>query len=108
LVRLALNTSGCPLETTVIPMPVSRGGEMLLRVRASGIDPVDTWSAPAPDRRPSRHNRSQVGLEGAEAILTLRAVIANGDFEDYWRYHLTQEHQRLYPGTAQGQYTLST
>lgn len=48
------------------------------------------------------------GLEGAEAILTRRAVIANGDFEDYWRYHLTQEHQRLYPDTAQGQYTLST
>jgi hypothetical protein len=25
------------------------------------------------------------GLDGAEAILTLRAVIANGDFEQYWR-----------------------
>jgi hypothetical protein len=47
------------------------------------------------------------GLPGAEAILTLRAVIANGDFDDYWRYHLAQEHQRLYPGTTQGQYTLS-
>ena len=47
------------------------------------------------------------GLQGAEAILTLRAVIANGDFDHYWRYHLAQEHQRLYPGTEQGQYTLS-
>jgi hypothetical protein len=28
------------------------------------------------------------GLEGAEAILKLRAVIASGDFEDYWRFHL--------------------
>ena len=37
------------------------------------------------------------GLDGAEAILTLRALISNGDFDDYWRYHLTQEHQRLYP-----------
>ena len=46
------------------------------------------------------------GLQGAEAILTLRAVISNGDFDDYWRYHLAREHQRLYPGTAQGQYTL--
>jgi hypothetical protein len=46
------------------------------------------------------------GLEGAEAVLTLRAVIANGDFDEYWRFHLTREHQRLYPGTAQGQYTL--
>ena len=25
------------------------------------------------------------GLEGAEAILKLRALIATGDFEDYWR-----------------------
>ena len=43
------------------------------------------------------------GLDGAEAILTLRAVISNGDFDDYWCYHLAQEHQRLYPGTTQGQ-----
>ena len=47
------------------------------------------------------------GLDGAEAILTLRAVLSNGDFDDYWRYHLTQEHQRLYPGTTQGQCSLS-
>lgn len=46
------------------------------------------------------------GLDGAEAILTLRAVISNGDFEEYWRFHLAREHQRLYPGTAQGEYTL--
>lgn len=46
------------------------------------------------------------GLDGAEAILTLRAVIANGDFEEYWRFHLACEHQRLYPGTSQGQYAL--
>jgi hypothetical protein len=41
------------------------------------------------------------GLDGAEVILTLRALISNGDFDQYWRYHLTQEHQRLYPGTTQ-------
>ncbi|MGH3225737.1 MAG: ISKra4 family transposase [Streptosporangiaceae bacterium] len=46
------------------------------------------------------------GLQGAEAVLTLRAVISNGDFDEYWRYHLAREHQRLYPGTAQGQYAL--
>ena len=34
------------------------------------------------------------GLEGAEAILKLRAIRSNGDFDDYWRYHLTQERQR--------------
>jgi hypothetical protein len=46
------------------------------------------------------------GPDGAEAILTLRAVISNGDFEEYWRFHLASEHQRLYPGTSQGQYAL--
>jgi hypothetical protein len=46
------------------------------------------------------------GLDGAEAVLTLRAVISNGDFEEYWRFHLACEHQRLYPGINQGQYTL--
>src|SRR6266496_2844210 len=30
------------------------------------------------------------GLHGAEAILKLRAVRANGDFDDYWTYHLAQ------------------
>ena len=30
-------------------------------------------------------------------------MISNGDFDDYWGYHLAQEHQRLYPGTTQGQ-----
>jgi hypothetical protein len=36
------------------------------------------------------------GLEGAEAILKLRAVIANGDFDRYWRYHLRGEHERVH------------
>jgi hypothetical protein len=46
------------------------------------------------------------GLDGAEAVLTLRAVISNGDFEKYWRSHLAREHQRLYHGTRQGRYAL--
>ncbi|MBS2545310.1 ISKra4 family transposase [Catenulispora sp. NL8] len=33
-------------------------------------------------------------LEGAEAVLKLRALLANHDFEVYWTYHLRQEHQR--------------
>ena len=36
------------------------------------------------------------GLEGAEAILKLRALIANGDFEEYWRFHLRREHERIH------------
>jgi hypothetical protein len=31
------------------------------------------------------------GLAGAEAILKLRALQANGDFDQYWNYHLAQE-----------------
>jgi hypothetical protein len=34
------------------------------------------------------------GLAGAEAILRLRALITCEDFEAYWRFHLTREHDR--------------
>ena len=33
-------------------------------------------------------------LAGAEAVLILRALLANGDFDRYWTCHLGQEHQR--------------
>jgi hypothetical protein len=36
------------------------------------------------------------GLEGAEAILKLRALTVSGDFEAYWRYHLRREHERIH------------
>jgi hypothetical protein len=36
----------------------------------------------------------------------MRAPISNGDFEEYWRFHLACEHRRLYPGINQGQYML--
>jgi hypothetical protein len=36
------------------------------------------------------------GLDGAEAILRLRALITNGDFDTYWHHHLTREHQRTH------------
>ena len=34
---------------------------------------------------------SRWGIDGAEAILRLRAVIDNGDFEAYWAFHLRRE-----------------
>jgi len=34
------------------------------------------------------------GLEGAQAMLWLRAITASGDTAAYWDYHITQEHQR--------------
>ena len=36
------------------------------------------------------------GLPGAEAILKLRALHSNGDFDAYWAWHLTQEHRRVH------------
>ncbi|AZP14776.1 ISKra4 family transposase [Streptomyces aquilus] len=47
------------------------------------------------------------GLDGAEAVLQLRALITNGDFEDYWRYHAVREHQRLYPSPDPQNYGLT-
>ena len=34
------------------------------------------------------------GLEGAQAILWLRAIDASGDTNAYWDCHIQQEHQR--------------
>lgn len=36
------------------------------------------------------------GLDGAEAVLKLRALRSNGDFDEYWRFHLHREHQRVH------------
>ena len=35
-------------------------------------------------------------LDGAEAVLKLRAVRANGDWPSYWRYHLAEEQKRVH------------
>lgn len=47
------------------------------------------------------------GLDGAEAVLRLRALITNGDFEDYWSFHAAREHRHLYPGPDQRNYSLT-
>jgi len=36
------------------------------------------------------------GLDTAEAVLKLRAVRSNGDFDEYWRYHRKQERRRVH------------
>jgi hypothetical protein len=36
------------------------------------------------------------GLEGAEAILKLRALRSNKDFDTYRQYHLAQERRRVH------------
>ncbi len=35
-------------------------------------------------------------VDGAEAVLNLRAVRANDDFDDYWKFHLTKERHRVH------------
>ena len=36
------------------------------------------------------------GLEGAAAVLKLRALRSNGDFSTYWGFHLARERQRVH------------
>lgn len=36
------------------------------------------------------------GLAGAEAVLKLRAIRANEDFDNYWQFHLRQERRRVH------------
>jgi hypothetical protein len=36
------------------------------------------------------------GLAGAEAVLKLRALVSNDDFDTYWHYHLLRERQRVH------------
>ena len=47
------------------------------------------------------------GLAGAEAVLKLRALISNADFDDYWPFHLQQEHQRIHQARYQDDLTLA-
>jgi hypothetical protein len=49
---------------------------------------------------------SRWGVQGAEAILRLRAVIDNGDFEAYWAFHLRCEHDRVHQARDQDRYDL--
>jgi hypothetical protein len=46
-------------------------------------------------------------LPGAEAVLLLRAVITNGDFETSWKFYLQQDHQRIHTSRYQDQYDLT-
>lgn len=47
------------------------------------------------------------GLEGAEAVLKLRALTASGDFDAYWRYHLRREHERIHHAKYRDSYIIA-
>ncbi len=36
------------------------------------------------------------GLDGAEAVLRLRALAINHDFDAYWQFHLSREQERVH------------
>lgn len=42
------------------------------------------------------------GLEGAEAVLKLRALRSNGDFDAYFKVHLLQERKRIHESRFAG------
>ncbi|EQD70769.1 hypothetical protein B1B_04820, partial [mine drainage metagenome] len=42
------------------------------------------------------------GLAGAEAVLKLRALRTNGDFDEYWRFHLIREKRRIHESRYRG------
>lgn len=44
---------------------------------------------------------------GAEAVLKLRALIANGDFDAHRSFHVAQEHQRIHQTRYQHQRDLA-
>jgi hypothetical protein len=46
-------------------------------------------------------------LRGAEAVLLLRTVITNGDFEEYWTFHTRQDYQRVHATRYKDQLTLA-
>jgi hypothetical protein len=47
-------------------------------------------------------------LEGAEAVLLLRTVIANGDFEEYWAFHVKRDYQRVHAVRYKDQLVLAS
>ncbi len=47
------------------------------------------------------------GLDGAEAVLKLRAVRTNGDFDRYWHFHLARENHRVHTPRSQDAYDLA-
>ena len=47
------------------------------------------------------------GLEGAEAVLKLRAITANGDLDAYRRFHLRREHERIHHAKYQDSQVLA-
>jgi hypothetical protein len=84
--------------------PWNRDVSDVQQARPQAEEPCHEPSRPASLHRshPALLKRTDItgarwGLEGAEAILKLRAVIASGDLDDYWSFHLRREPARTHP-----------
>ena len=47
------------------------------------------------------------GLQGAEAVLKLRAIITSTDFEEYFIFHKRKEREKNYPFYEQIAYKMA-
>ena len=67
------------------------------------------WDCAATEQRPGIRSKARVDIwwpiditgarwsvNGTEAVLKLRAVRANDDFDKYWTFHLNRERQRVH------------
>jgi hypothetical protein len=88
------------------------GGSPPHRLRKQVVDRhrCDRGRLPPPDRRPLDITGARWGLQGAEAVLQLRTLTANGDLDAYWRCDSASEHyrQRLCPTPDQDDCDLTT
>lgn len=69
------------------------------RALADGL-PISTGVVEGACRYIVRDRMDRTGarwsLAGAEAVLRLRAIVTNGDFDAYWAFHLQREYERTH------------
>jgi hypothetical protein len=66
--------------------------------------PIGSGVAEGACRNLIKDRRERSGMrwsvDGAEAVIQLRATELSGDWEEYWHYHIETERHRLYPENA--------
>ncbi|MEU5437972.1 hypothetical protein AB0G73_32015 [Streptomyces sp. NPDC020719] len=50
---------------------------------------------------------SRWSVPGAEALLQLRAITGNADFDAYWQHHVAAEHRGIHPHSDHASYRLT-
>jgi hypothetical protein len=66
--------------------------------------PIGSGAAEGACRHLIKDRRERTGMrwsvDGAEAVIQLRATELSGDWEEYWHYHIAAQRRRLYPENA--------